>query len=93
MATTEFERLATPGTGENLRTLIETGGAHLARLWTALKNRRAAARLLSWDNRMLGDIGLTRGDVESAFSSGLADDPSFVLTEFRRERRAARRRA
>src|SRR5215469_8332120 len=31
--------------------------------WRLASNRRSVAKLLEWDERMLRDIGLTRGDV------------------------------
>jgi uncharacterized protein YjiS (DUF1127 family) len=57
----------------------------------AWQNRRQVARLLEWDQTMLRDIGLTRGDVYSAMASPLGDDPSDRLDRFARERRSAER--
>jgi uncharacterized protein YjiS (DUF1127 family) len=55
----------------------------------AMRNRRQVARLLSWDSRMLRDIGLTPGDVRSAMASPFGDDPSCRLDTMARERRNA----
>ena len=90
MATTEFTHGTATAT-ERLRALFVAGAQRAATVWTAVKNRREATQLLNWDDRMLSDIGLTRGDVRSAFSGTLADDPSYRLSESRRARRSARR--
>ncbi len=55
----------------------------------AVRNRRQVAKLLTWDSRMLRDIGLTPGDVRSAMASPLGDDPSCRLDSMARERRNA----
>jgi uncharacterized protein YjiS (DUF1127 family) len=61
---------------------------------TALINRREAARALAkFDGRMLADIGLTRNDVESAFSEPLWRDPTSRLAVIAIERRCAARAA
>jgi len=58
----------------------------------AFKNRHDAAMLASLDDRMLADIGLTRGDLRDAFSQPLWQDPTVVLTSRIRERRINRPR-
>lgn len=45
----------------------------------ALKNRRDIEVLASLDDRMLSDMGLTRGDVRDAVSEPLWRDPSAIL--------------
>jgi uncharacterized protein YjiS (DUF1127 family) len=45
----------------------------------ALKNRRDVEVLASLDDRMLSDMGLTRGDVRDAVSEPLWRDPSTIL--------------
>lgn len=89
MATTEFTTPAVAG-GSFLR-LAGAGIARLAVLWRAYRNRREVARLLSLDSRMLSDIGITRGDVESAMAIPMPDDPSSHLAAMAHERRAAQR--
>jgi uncharacterized protein YjiS (DUF1127 family) len=54
-------------------------------------NRGDVLRMLDMDDRMLRDIGLTRGDVTSALSGPLVSDPSTRLRIFAVERRAASR--
>jgi len=62
----------------------------LRRTATALRNRRSAHLLLRMDAHQLADIGLTPGDVTSAFSGRLIDDPTAHLAELARERRYAK---
>jgi uncharacterized protein YjiS (DUF1127 family) len=60
--------------------------------WRAWRNRRAAWRLARLDDRLLADIGLTRGDVERALSLPFWEDPTRQLHRISWERRWARRR-
>jgi uncharacterized protein YjiS (DUF1127 family) len=90
MATTEFSHTELSSTA-GLRNFVEAAAARLAGMWTAARNRRAVNRLLAWDSRMLADIGLTEGDVRSALSARIADDPSCHLSAFSNERKAAQR--
>jgi uncharacterized protein YjiS (DUF1127 family) len=58
----------------------------------AVVNRYQAGRALSqFDGRMLADIGLTPGDVDSAFSEPLWRDPTRRLAVIAVERRTAAR--
>src|SRR5688572_7218493 len=57
------------------------------------KNRRDATMLTSLDDRMLADIGLTRGDVRDAYSEPVWRDPTAILVSRAHERRINRRRA
>lgn len=54
------------------------------RVW---KNRRQVARLLSCDDHMLRDMGLTYGDVVGALSTRRDEDASMHLTMLHAERR------
>ncbi len=56
------------------------------------KNRRDAAVLAGLDDRMLADIGLTRGDLRDAYSGPVWHDPTAVLVSRAHERRINRRR-
>jgi uncharacterized protein YjiS (DUF1127 family) len=56
----------------------------------ALRHRREANVLARLDRHMLADIGLTRSDVQDAFSSPLWEDPTELLSERARERRIGR---
>jgi uncharacterized protein YjiS (DUF1127 family) len=55
-----------------------------------LKNRRDARMLASFDNRMLADIGLSRSDINDAFSAPFWEDPTDLLRERVQERRLYR---
>ena len=57
-----------------------------------VKNRRDAVTLASLDDRMLADIGLTRGDVRDAVSEPVWRDPTAILVSRAQERRVNRRR-
>jgi uncharacterized protein YjiS (DUF1127 family) len=56
----------------------------------AMANRSSVNTLAAMDDRMLRDIGLTRGDVESALAQPWHKDPSRVLTVRRIENRVRR---
>ncbi|TMJ05982.1 MAG: DUF1127 domain-containing protein [Alphaproteobacteria bacterium] len=56
-----------------------------------VKNRRDAVTLASLDDRMLADIGLTRGDVRDAVSEPVWRDPTAILVSRAQERRVNRR--
>jgi uncharacterized protein YjiS (DUF1127 family) len=64
-----------------LRALVQT-----------VKNRHDATMLAGLDDRMLADIGLTRGDVRDAFSEPVWRDPTNLLVSRAYERRINRRR-
>jgi uncharacterized protein YjiS (DUF1127 family) len=57
-----------------------------------VKNRHDATMLAGLDDRMLADIGLTRGDVRDAFSEPVWRDPTDLLVSRAHERRINRRR-
>ena len=67
--------------------------ARLRQVAQAVKNRRDALTLASLDDRMLADIGLTRGDVRDAVSEPVWRDPSAILVSRAQERRVNRRAA
>ncbi len=63
--------------------------AHIVRTAAnRLRNRREVLRLREMDERSLGDIGLSRADVEGALSGRFWDDPSRLLGARDVERRA-----
>ncbi len=65
--------------------------AGLRKLAQALKNRRDAAILAGMDERMLRDIGLTRGDLRDAYAEPLWRDPTDILASRVQDRRRSRR--
>lgn len=91
MATTEFSHIGRATAPRGFSHLVEAGVSRVAAAWTAVKNRRLVSQLASWDDRMLGDIGVTRGDVQSALAAGLVEDPSSRLNALAAERKFAAR--
>jgi uncharacterized protein YjiS (DUF1127 family) len=75
--------------GERLFNAAFGVAARLAQVWQAARNRRAVAKLLQWDSRMLRDIGLTQGDVAAVMALPRSVDPSRRLRFLSVERRAA----
>ncbi len=57
----------------------------------ARRHRRQAAALAGLDRRMLADIGLSRSDLNDAFSGPLWEDPTVLLSERASERRGGRK--
>ena len=56
----------------------------------ARRNRRQASQLAALDRHMLADIGITRADVQDAFSEPFWEDPTALLHERAIERRLNR---
>ena len=56
-----------------------------------LKHRHDARMLAGLDRHMLADMGITRSDVQDAFSSPFWEDPTSLLRERALERRTYRR--
>ena len=65
----------------------------LKQLAEKVKSRRDAMRLAELDDRMLADIGLSRGDLRDAFALPPWRDPGGLLARGVAERRGSRRRA
>jgi uncharacterized protein YjiS (DUF1127 family) len=61
----------------------------LKALARARRHRSAASALSGLDRRMLADIGITRADLNDAFSGPFWDDPTAILRERALERRLA----
>jgi uncharacterized protein YjiS (DUF1127 family) len=61
-------------------------------VWRAWQSRRAAAKLARLDDRLLADVGLTRGDVNRALSLPLWQDATRELNRIAWERRQGWRR-
>lgn len=57
----------------------------------AYLNRRVAIGMMDFDDRMLRDIGLTRGDVHASIVGPIDSDPTVRLRILAVERRAASR--
>jgi uncharacterized protein YjiS (DUF1127 family) len=72
-------------------TAVNAAVAFVRATWKARRHRRAVGNLVDFDDHMLRDIGLTRGDVAAALAGPAFDDPSTRLRIFAVERRAGRR--
>ena len=59
--------------------VLEQATRSLVAFTKALRHRRQIRNLEEFDDRMLKDIGLTRGDVSSALDEPLLRNPSWVL--------------
>jgi len=90
MATTDFLPLAPPS-GSLVKRAAGTAVAFVAAVLRARRNRKATLPLLEFDDRMLRDIGLTRGDVRSALTCRFDEDPTYRLTVFSASHAANRR--
>jgi uncharacterized protein YjiS (DUF1127 family) len=66
--------------------------ARLRAVVQVVKNRRDAVTLAGLDDRMLADIGLTRGDLRDAIAEPVWRDPTAILVSRAHERRINRRR-
>lgn len=76
--------------GTTIGTMVVGWGLAARSALRAWHNRRVLARTVAlMDNRMLADIGLTFGDVGSAFSEPLWRDPSQRLVTLAEDRRDA----
>ena len=65
----------------------------LRRIGRRVSLARTRRRLRALDDRMLADIGLTRGDLRDAYSEPVWRDPTTILVNRAQERRVNRRRA
>ena len=92
-AITQFPKSSTAPIAQGLAAFAGIVVRRLRQFGRAFKNRHDAAMLAGLDDRMLADIGLTRGDLRDAFSQPLWQDPTLVLNSRVRERRVNRPRA
>ncbi|MFK8032884.1 MAG: DUF1127 domain-containing protein [Hyphomicrobiales bacterium] len=74
---------------------MTNGVAYLAKrmaiFWNTWKNRRMMTKLVTLDDHMLKDIGLTRGDLRMVSALPYSDDPTSRLRVLAVERRASER--
>lgn len=75
-----------------VNTMVGIVVARVRLLAQLLQSRRDAVMLARLDDRMLADIGLTRGDVRDAFAEPVWCDPTAILVSRAHERRINRRR-
>ena len=91
MSTTAMTVPSLPGALARLAGFVGTVALRIAHFARAYRNRRDFDTLASFDDRMLADIGLTRGDIRDAIAEPLWRDPSYVLATRVRERRTWRK--
>lgn len=84
-----FAAGASPGSA--IASMLTALGRSLQLLMRAARNRRAAAMLAHFDDRMLSDIGISRSDLHDAYAEPLWRDPTCVLAMRAAERRINRR--
>jgi uncharacterized protein YjiS (DUF1127 family) len=65
--------------------LLQTVLGWFRQAYKSWKNRKAVATLADFDDHMLADLGLTRGDVRDALNLPFASDPGREL-QFRASR-------
>lgn len=79
--------LATERPSRTLAARLYQLAGWLGSLRVALRNRLAANSLADLDERLLNDLGLSRGDVRDVLRRhGLTDDPSLQLARLARHR-------
>ena len=84
--------VSTPASvGGKIVHLVFRGADRILKMLRAYSHRRAINRLLYLDAHTLRDMGITQGDVHSALSRRLTEDPSEHLQALAHERRVARR--
>ena len=81
------------GLFERFQAGLAAGLSGLLRLRDARRSRAVTERLLTLDDRMLNDIGVSRGDVERALAVDWDQNPALALAEIRRRRLQADRQA
>ena len=91
MSTIRSRNSAIYGLFDNLLRGAAFGLAVLKRTHEARRSRAITQLLLTHDDRMLNDIGVSRSDVEQALSVRWDVDPATMLAEIRRRRMQAER--
>ena len=76
---------------ENIQSLAASGLSAMKRVHSARRSRTATRHLLTHDDRMLDDMGVSRNDVVQALAVSWDTDPATALAEIRRRRLQADR--
>jgi uncharacterized protein YjiS (DUF1127 family) len=92
MTTTTMTPPTAATTSGRIAELAGTVALRIVDFVRAYRNRRDLQILAGFDDRMLADIGLTRGDVRDAVAEPLWRDPTNILVSRVHERRGTRRR-
>lgn len=75
----------------NASTIAAAIAAAARRFHDNRRSRLAVERLLTYDDRMLDDMGITRIDIEQALAGPITENPAITLSRVRAERQRARR--
>lgn len=81
---------ATPAAAPRAKGFVRVAVQRVIAILSAIQGRRDMHVLAGMDERMLSDIGLTRGDVRDAASEPLWRDPTAILVMRAQERRRGR---
>ena len=92
MTTIRWNNAIFHGLLDGFQSRIEGAIATARRILAARRSRAVTQRLLTHDDRMLADIGVTRSDVEQALAIAWDGDPAVALAEIRRRHIEADRR-
>lgn len=84
MTTIRWNNSIFHGLLDGIQSRIEGAVATARRILAARRSRAVTQRLLTYDDRMLTDIGITRSDVERALAVAWDGDPAVALAEIRR---------
>lgn len=76
---------------DGLHSRAAAGLATLRRIRVARQSRAVTRQLLTHDDRLLNDIGVSRSDVNQALAISWDADPAVALAEIRRRRLQADR--
>jgi uncharacterized protein YjiS (DUF1127 family) len=90
MSTNTITLQSAPGPFARAARIAGNVALRAVEIYRSFKSRREMRMLASFDDRMLADIGLTRGDLRDAVAEPLWRDPTHVLKARARERRSAR---
>lgn len=91
MTTIRWNNSIIHGLVDGFQSRVEGAVAMTRRILAARRSRAVTQRLLTHDDRMLTDIGITRNDVEQALAIAWDGDPAVALAEIRRRRMQADR--
>ncbi len=89
--TFHFDRTRLSATAPGFRVAARRGIERVKAFGASLVRRKAIQDLGRLDDRMLADVGLTRGDLQAAARWSLWGDQTDRLSAAAEERRAARR--
>src|ERR1051325_12085728 len=73
------QRLVAPAASVRMRSSLSTLARRLWRIAVAIRGRLVVTRLAELDDRLLADIGITRGDLSNALCETLVSDPAKLL--------------